>query len=106
MCAKFEPDIVPRLWEELFELIREGKYRPTVFRGREWGLQVVKEGLKALKALRRRDVREAGGDITRGGGEGVEAFFEDVWAFFWSRRQGNGSLLIGFCVRRGLMLPS
>ncbi|KAF8454671.1 hypothetical protein BDZ91DRAFT_777820 [Kalaharituber pfeilii] len=51
MYARFEPETVPKVWGALFELIREGKFRPTVFRGREWvGLEGVKDGLKALES--------------------------------------------------------
>ena len=49
MYAKFEPEAVSEVWRGLFELIEQGRFRPTVYRDREYvGLESVKFALKAL----------------------------------------------------------
>ncbi|KAH0541736.1 hypothetical protein FGG08_003828 [Glutinoglossum americanum] len=47
--AKVEPEVVEEVWSGLFGLMREGKFRPTVFTEREFvGLESIGEALKAL----------------------------------------------------------
>lgn len=47
--AKFEPETMQPVWEGLFKLIDQGKFRGTVFTDKEFvGLEKVPEALKAL----------------------------------------------------------
>ena len=47
--ANFEPQTVPVVWEGIMKLIKEGKFRPTVFTDKKFvGLETVGEALKSL----------------------------------------------------------
>ena len=49
MYAKFEPEKVVEVWEGIGRLIREGRFRGTVFTDKEFvGLESVPEALEAL----------------------------------------------------------
>jgi len=49
MYAKFEPGTVSEVWKGLFELIEQGRFRPMVYKDREYvGLESVKFALRAL----------------------------------------------------------
>ncbi|KAF8457290.1 alcohol dehydrogenase [Terfezia claveryi] len=49
MYARFEPRTVKDVWRGLFELIDQGKFRPTVYTDKEYvGLESVRFALKAL----------------------------------------------------------
>ncbi|KAF8430081.1 NADPH2:quinone reductase [Tirmania nivea] len=49
MYARFEPETVDEVWKGLFVLIEQGRFRPTVYRDREYiGLESVGPALKAL----------------------------------------------------------
>ena len=51
--ARFAPDMIPKVWEGLFELIKQGKYRSTVFQADDMkpfaGLEHVGNALKLLE---------------------------------------------------------
>jgi NADPH2:quinone reductase len=47
--AVHEPEMVERVWEGLFELMKQGKFRGTVYTDREYvGLESVPEALESL----------------------------------------------------------
>ncbi len=47
--VKNEPEMIPIVWDGIFKLIAEGKFRGTVFTDKEFvGLDSVPEALKAL----------------------------------------------------------
>ena len=51
MYAKMEPRVVAEIWEGIFGLIKEGKYRGTCFTDEDFsGLESVPAALKALSA--------------------------------------------------------
>jgi NADPH2:quinone reductase len=51
MYAKFEPETVEVVWDGLFELMRQGKFRGTCYTDKEYvGLESVPAALKALGA--------------------------------------------------------
>ena len=50
--AEFTPEVVVEVWERLFELIRRGKFRSTVFEERFDGLKDVSRALKILEDKR------------------------------------------------------
>ena len=46
-----EPEAIDGVWDGIFQLVREGKFSPTVFADREFvGLESVPAALKALGA--------------------------------------------------------
>jgi len=49
LYSRFEPETVELAWKGLFELIDQGKFRPTVYTDKEYvGLESVRYALKAL----------------------------------------------------------
>ena len=47
--AEFKPEVVVQAWDSLFELIRQGKFRSTVFQERYTGLKDIPRALKTLE---------------------------------------------------------
>jgi NADPH2:quinone reductase len=47
--VEFQPETIGKVWEGLFELIREGRFKSTVFEERYAGLKDVGRGLKTLE---------------------------------------------------------
>jgi len=50
--TEFQPETIPKVWENLFQLIRQGKFRSTVFEERFEGLKDVGRALKTLEDKR------------------------------------------------------
>jgi len=51
MYAVYEPETVPAVWQGLFKLMKEGKFRGTCYTDKEFvGLESVPAALKALGA--------------------------------------------------------
>jgi NADPH2:quinone reductase len=49
MYAKNEPEMVPITWKGIFDLIKQGKFRGTVFSGQYTGLKEMARALEDLE---------------------------------------------------------
>lgn len=69
MYLRFEPGTVEDVWRGLFELINQGKFRPTVYTDKEYvGLESVKVWVEGVGE--QGDMGEGGGEGARRGGVG------------------------------------
>jgi len=46
--ARYEKEAIPRVWNGLLHLFRQGRIRPVVYHKVYYGLDSVRDGLKAL----------------------------------------------------------